>query len=197
VIRRDHVLVFLAGGLAGVCACAAGLLLFLSLRVSLAALWDLVPGEPGATPTPRPAATATALPDTRARPPAGRIGEVVEAGGYSLSVVAVEHPARPECDPWYYPPPGTKLVAVDIVVGCLSGEAATANPLLAVLVDRDGVAYMAQLGALARHNELVPRPIGPGESARGRVAFELPEAAVPASLKYIFPHVTLQVDLAE
>ena len=189
MIRRHRLLACLAGGLAALCACA--LLLLLSMPPTLAALRDLVAGGPGDSPTPRPAASATI-----ATPPSGRVGEPVEAGGYSLAVVAVEHPARPECDPWYYPPPGTKLVAVDLVVARLSGPEASASPVLAVLVDTDGRPHMAQRGALARHNELVPRTLGPGQRARGRVAFELPEHAAPATLKYIFPTVTLQVNLA-
>jgi hypothetical protein len=127
----------------------------------------------------------------------GQPGSAVEDAGYSLAVVAVEHPARPECDPWYYPAPGTKLVAVEIVVGCLSCEQVDVHPILAVLVDQDGVAHMAELGALARHNQLTPRAIGPGEWARGRVGFELPEATAPSRLKYVFFDATLEVALAE
>jgi hypothetical protein len=121
----------------------------------------------------------------------------VTGGGYSLTMLAVENPARPECDPWYYPEPGTRLTAVEIVVGCVSCDGHRVHPRLVVLEDTEGVAYMAVLGALARHRQLVPTAIGPGESARGRVGFELPQGAVPARLFYLAPGVTLEVGLAE
>lgn len=138
----------------------------------------------------------TLLPTEFAGPHSGKYGDTVEEGGYFLRVLAVEDPARPEWDPWYYPERGTKLVAVEIVVGCVSCEGVGVHPLLAVLVDADGGAYMAELGALERHRQLVPMTIGPREYARGRVAFEIPDSAVKAKLKYRFPDVTLQVGLA-
>ena len=145
-------------------------------------------GSPEGTPGPSP---------ELAGPYSGKDGDTAEGGGYFLTVMAVEDPARPEWDPWYYPERGTKLVAVEIVVGCVSCEGVSVHPLLAVLVDADGGAYMAELGALERHRQLVPITIGPGEYARGRVAFEIPDSAVKAKVKYMFPDVTLQVGLVE
>ncbi len=194
LLRRKHGVGLIAGGLVGVCLCVAGVLVTLSILASRWSAGDLVPWIPIPTDTPR---LPVPLPTSTAGLQPGRLGDVVEGGGYSLSVVAVEHPARPECDPWYYPPPGTELVAVEIVVGCVSGEQVIASPILTVLVDADGRAYMAELGALARHRQLEPTPIGPGEQVQGRVAFEVPVTAVPARVKYIFPNIVLQVVLAE
>lgn len=118
-------------------------------------------------------------------------------GGYSLTVLAVENPARPEWDPWYYPAPGVKLVAVEVVVGCVSCEGHRVHPLLFVLEDADGAAHMAELGALERHRQLAPTSIAPGQQARGRVAFELPEGAMPTRLSYLAPGVTLEVGWAQ
>jgi len=42
---------------------------------------------------------------------------------------------------FYEPTPGFKLVAVEIVVGNVSGEMFTANPLSAMLVDANGFVY--------------------------------------------------------
>jgi hypothetical protein len=140
-----------------------------------------------------PAPTTVALGVPPSLPP----GATAADGGYSLSVVAMEDPARPEWDPWYLPEPRTKLTAVEIVVGCVTCEGHRAHPRLAVLEDADGVAYMAELGALERHNQLSPTTLGPGEYARGRVGFELPEGAVPARTMYLAPGVTLQVGLVD
>lgn len=109
-----------------------------------------------------------------------RLGDLVERDGYSLTVQVVEDPAAPGI--LYTPQPGMRLVAVEIVVGNVSGEPQTVNVLNSYLVDGDGFVYQADIGAIDDQIELVD--IGPGERARGWVPFTIPENAAPYSLRY-------------
>lgn len=165
------------------------------------------PGPKLSTATPEMAATvapeqATSLPEPTAAPtdtPVSQIthlGDVLERHGYLLSVIAVEDPTTP--GRLYEPKPGKKLVAVDLIVGNVSGEALSVNPLYAALLDTEGFLYEPELAG--RDQQILTVHLMYGEKARGWVAFELPEAAIPASIKYAtraFAGEALQVGLTE
>lgn len=126
----------------------------------------------------------------------GALGELVEGDGYSLMAEVVEDPTTPGI--LYTAVPGRKLVAVQIVVGNVSGEMVTVNSLNTVLFDTDGFAYTSELAG--RDGELELVDLNPGEQVRGWVAFELPEDASPASIKYQvkgFPLIEMQTSLAQ
>ena len=110
-----------------------------------------------------------------------RLGDVVEQYGYSLAAVKVEDPAKPgrltELES------GEKVVAVEIVVGNVSGEPLSVNPLYAELVDEEGFVYEVELAG-RDGGQIGVTDLNPGEKARGWVAFIIPEEATPASVKY-------------
>jgi len=109
------------------------------------------------------------------------LGEVVENFGYSLSATAVENPATPGI--LYTPRQGYKLVAIEIILGNASGsQSLSVNPLYAYLVDDDGFVYSTELGG--RENQVATGQLSIGEKVRGWVAFEIPDNATPASIKY-------------
>ena len=110
-----------------------------------------------------------------------KLGDVVEQFGYSLSATSVEDPAPPGM--LYDPKQGLKLVAVEIVVGNISGDQITVNPLNAILVDAGGFLYAPELAGRDGQIELVD--LTPGLKAKGWVAFSIPEDAVPTGIKYL------------
>jgi hypothetical protein len=124
------------------------------------------------------------------------LGDVLEQYGYSLSATAVEDPTTPGM--FYQATPGYRLVAVEIIVGNVSGETLSCNPLYSTLVDSRGYVYGVELAG--RDGQLATVDLGPGEKARGWVAFEVPDDATPASVKYevdIWSGEFLRVGLGE
>jgi hypothetical protein len=109
------------------------------------------------------------------------LGDTVKGGGYALTVVQLEDPTTPS--QFYEPTPGTKLVAVEIIVGNESGEEIGTNPLDATLVDNQGFLHTPELGG--RHEgqlELVD--LAPGQRVQGWIAFEIPSGRTVASVKF-------------
>jgi hypothetical protein len=124
------------------------------------------------------------------------LGDTVEQYGYSLSATAVEDPTTPGM--FYKAKKGYKLVAVEIVVGNVSGETLSVSPLYTILVDSNGFVYELEL--VGRDGQLAAVHLNTGEKVKGWVAFEIPEDATPASIKYLvgtFSDKFLQVDLIE
>lgn len=109
------------------------------------------------------------------------LGDVVEQYGYSLSATAIEDPAIPS---WMADlEPGEKLVAIEIIVGNVSGETLSVNPLYATLIDSEGFSYDVDLGG-RDGSQVATADLSAGEKVKGWVAFAVPENATPASLKY-------------
>ena len=128
--------------------------------------------------------------------PEAKLGDVIEQYGYSLSATAVEDPTTPGM--FYEAREGHKLVAVEIVVGNVSGETLNVNPLYTTLLDSNGFVYQPELAG--RDDQLATVDLNVGEKAKGWVAFEIPEGAAPASVKYLvemFSDKFLQVGLTE
>ena len=138
-----------------------------------------VPSEQ-ATDTPEPTLEPTEAPTDTPEPQPLYLGDVVEQYEYLLSAVAVEDPTTPGM--FYEPEAGKKLMAVEIIVGNVSGEALSVNPLYATLLDSEGFAYQPELAG--RDRQIVTVYLSPGEKARGWIAFEVPEGAIAASIKY-------------
>lgn len=140
-----------------------------------------------------------AIAESPSQPPAGalpKLGDVVEQFGYSLSAITVEDPATPGM--FYEAREGYKLVAVEIIVGNVSSDALSVNPLYAYLVDSDGFVYTVELGG--RDGQIATTDLNAGEKVRGWVAFTIPENATPASIKYevgVFSGRYLRTGLSE
>ena len=122
------------------------------------------------------------------------LGEVADDSGYSLSALTVEDPAtRPGV--LYEPQAGKKPVAVEFIVGNVSGEQFSTSWYDATLVDAEGFAYRAEGGVV--DGVLESLDLNPGEKVRGWSGFIIPEDSTPASLKYEFDYkLMLQVRLA-
>ena len=138
------------------------------------------PNTPADTPTPEP--EPTKVPPTQAPEPPqeANLGDLFELEGYSFAAVTVEDPATPGI--LYTPEEGTRLVAVEIVVGNVSAERITVNALNTTLLDAEGFTYVAELAG--RDDQISLVDLEPGQRAKGWVAFELPEDATPATVKY-------------
>jgi hypothetical protein len=133
-----------------------------------------------ATNTPEPTAEPIEASTDTPEPQPVYLGDLVEQYGYMLSAIAVEDPTTPGM--FYEPESGKKLVAIEVIVGNASGETLSVNPLNATLVDSEGFTYQTELAG--RDGQIVTVDLGPGEKARGWIAFEVPEGAIPASIKY-------------
>jgi hypothetical protein len=134
---------------------------------------SLIPPPDGHTP----------ITETQAEEPAQplpKLGEVVEQYGYSITALTVEDPATPVS--WYEPKEGYKLVAVEIILGNVSGDPLNINPLFSFLIDSDGFVYEAELGA--REGQIDTTAINAGEKVQGWISYTIPEDASPAVIKY-------------
>ena len=153
--------------------------------------------QPTEAPTEPPEPTSEPAPTDTPEPQLLHLGEVAQQYGYLLSAMAVEDPAtRPGL--FYEPEEGKKLVAVEFIVGNVSGETFSSNVLYATLIDAEGFAYGAESGAVEDSIELLD--LTPGEKARGWAGFIVPQDAVPASFKYAIrgsSSKVLQVGLAQ
>lgn len=111
------------------------------------------------------------------------LGETMEQGGYSLTVVSVEDPATPGSN--YNPPPATRLVVLDIIVRNESGaRKMKVETLNAALLDTDGFKYVADTHAI---DDVIEREeLDVGDQVRGRVAFSVAEDATPAIFTFEF-----------
>ena len=146
------------------------------------------------SPTNTPEVTAI-LEASATLEPQLELGDTDELEGYSLTAMSVEDPAKP--GRLYDPVEGKKLIAVDVVIANVSGDKpADTNPLGATLVDTEGFVYDAELGGVDGQLDMVD--LNPGERIRGWIAFEVPEEAVAASIRYEisgYPEILLQTGL--
>jgi hypothetical protein len=151
--------------------------------------------EPTAPPAPTDTPVPTVAPSATPEPQGQYLGDVVEGHGALLAAISMEDPTTP--GRLYSPEAGQKLVAVQVVVGSSSRDAMSVNPLNATLLDSEGFVYQAELGG--RDGQISTVHLSVGEKVRGWIAFEVPEGASPAALKYeveFFGNKVLQVGLA-
>lgn len=110
------------------------------------------------------------------------LGDTVEQYGYSLSAISVEDPAVP--NEWFSSlEAGDKMVAIEIILENISGEPLSVNPLDTTLVDKNGFTYSVELGGSV-HEQIDCISLFIGEKIRGWVAFEIPQDAIPATIKF-------------
>jgi hypothetical protein len=112
------------------------------------------------------------------------LGDRVHYKGHLLIAVSKEDPAKAKLS--HNARAGTKLVAVELVLGCVEAERASIDPLDATLVVRGGYVFPAVTGAMADHEDLARAEIGTGEKVRGWVAFQIPEDIGLWYIKYEF-----------
>jgi hypothetical protein len=143
--------------------------------------------KPGVVqPTSNPvAATATQVPPTQipATPttaPKYYLGDTVQNSGYVLTALTVADPATPGM--LYSPETGKKLVAVEIIIGNVSGDVLSSNPLNAILIDDGGFVYQEDIGSV--DGEIASLSLNPGEQTKGWVSFKIPDTAKAAGIKY-------------
>ncbi|MBN1440496.1 MAG: DUF4352 domain-containing protein [Anaerolineales bacterium] len=113
-------------------------------------------------------------------PAAAYLGDAFVQSGYYLIAVSVADPAAPA----YFttPEPGYKLITVEVILGNISGEMLSSNPLNASLEDAEGIVYPARLVGI--EGQLPSADLLPGERIGGAVGFIIPENARPATLAY-------------
>ena len=128
-----------------------------------------------------------------------KLGEWAEKDELAMVARTVEDPAKANTET-YEPKPGSRLLAVELEVGCLAGGHEF-GPQLTKLVDTRGKTYDRVPNAMADHEDLAVTVLHAGERSKGWLAFEVPEGAEPAHLVYGFSgYVTvdmLQVGLGE
>ncbi|MGB0384162.1 MAG: DUF4352 domain-containing protein [Ardenticatenaceae bacterium] len=157
------------------------------------------PPAPTAQPTPTapPAPEPTAPPTSANLNPPGfaNLGDLVEGGGYSLAAIRVEDPTTPS--QFYKPKAGTKLIAVEVIVGNVNGKEHLASYIKFTVIDSNGSLYDAKEGG-GRDGQLILKRLEMGDRVKGWVSFEIPENSIPVGVKYEFisvPRVTLQTGL--
>jgi hypothetical protein len=133
-------------------------------------------------------ATATALalvtrsPEATTSSESTGLGQWAENSGLAMVARTVEDPAMPDTE-HYQPKPGTRLVAVELEFGSLSGTH-YGDAHMAQLIDDRGIKHDPVFGAMADHPEFPSVTIAMGERVRGWLAFELPEGTTPVALEY-------------
>jgi len=122
-------------------------------------------------------------------------GITVEQGGYALTVIGIEDPATPGAN--HNPSPGTRLIAVEIIVRNNEGvRTMKLDPLNASLFDTTGAKYSADLHAL--DDLIARRDLAAGDEERGKVGFNIRTAATPARFDFEFVFGNkVQVDLTD
>ena len=150
-------------------------------------------GETATTTASAAPATTRQTPTTRtpttAAPEPLYLGDVSEGHGCLVSAVTLEDPANPGV--LYDAEVGTRLIAVEIIVGNVSAAALSVNPLNATLIDSEGFTYQPELAG--RDGQLGLVDLAPGEKIRGWVAFEIDENATPARIKYALDYFGSEV----
>jgi hypothetical protein len=140
------------------------------------------PTEVKASSVPPTEVPPTALPPTATQPPEYFLGDAIQTDGYAITALSVADPATPGM--LYQAEAGKKLVAVEVVVSNVSGDALSVNPLNSTLVDDGGFVYQTELGGV--DGQISAMVINKGEQVRGWLSFKIPEGAKAATLKYSF-----------
>jgi hypothetical protein len=150
-------------------------------RFTIAASLFLVlsAGAASCTGADAPAETATAAVSAEWQMQNTFLGDFVVKDGCYVSALWVEDPAQPGV--LYVPQAGKRLVAVQIVVGNMSGQRFRVNPYNVSLIDEQGAVHPPVLGA--REGQIATIDIDEGEKAQGWVPYQIPDGALPAGLQ--------------
>lgn len=152
---------------------------------------------PYPTYTPYPEPVEPAAPKAEPAPESVGLGEMLTQGDYTFGATQLEDPAT-KPGYFYEAEEGMRLVAVEIIVGNVSADEVSSNPLYSVLVDTEGFTYQPELAGVEGQIETLN--LSPGEKSKGWVGFIIPNDAAPATIKYefeMFPSLYLAVSLVE
>lgn len=157
----------------GVLACV-GLLVLSSLGRS---------GQPGqsAAPVANVASKPTQAPDPTAAPSTiGKVGERLDAGGVTLTVMGVEKVK--EIGTFQKAKDGKMYLLVEVLLETTGRDEAPYNPIYFKVKDADGFEHNVMISMA--DNTLKSGKLAAGEKVRGVVAFEVPEQAAGLVLSY-------------
>ncbi len=110
------------------------------------------------------------------------LGDYIEQNGYFFAALEVQDPAAPV--PGATVKPGTRLVAVKVIVGNQTGKRLFFNYGDVLLLDADGKSYYYAGSILAGGMKVPIAYIDPGERVQGWIPYFVPDGAQPAQLKY-------------
>jgi hypothetical protein len=131
--------------------------------------------------TPPPAGHSPVNIAMTLNPPVSKLGDVVEQNGYSLTVMTVEDPTNPGM--FYQARDGFRPIAIEIILANISGASSlSVNTLYTYLVDNKGYVYSPEL--MGRTGDIATVDLNVSEKARGWVTFVIPNASIPAYVKY-------------
>jgi hypothetical protein len=131
----------------------------------------------GATPS---GGSTTSAPEATAAPAGpARVGDRVESGGVTLTVVKVEKKA--ELSQFQKAKAGNTFVVAEVLLENVSADKAPHNPFYFRVKDADGFEYNTAIGA---DQSLQSGDLAKGDKARGNVAFEVKEASKGLVLEY-------------
>ena len=146
------------------------------LRLLAAVFWGGTSGCNAVPPTPVADHRPQVVPATR---PVAEPGSEAQTPHFSMTLKG----SRPcTVEPHLAPPDGVKKFAVEVEVQGLSQVEVPANPFYATLMTEQGQQYESTLAGCAPL--LTAQRLTRGQSARGWITFDIPDAARPTSLLY-------------
>jgi len=136
--------------------------------------------EASLLPAPAGHVADTTLLAATPEPPEVRLGETATAGGAALTVLTVEDPSTPGV--LYSDLPGTKLVAVQVILENQSDAEMSISPTFGYLTDDQGYVYAAEL--FGRDGGLELSELAQGRKVQGWISFRVPEESKPVAFRY-------------
>ena len=136
--------------------------------------------EASLLPSPAGHVADTTLLAATPEPPEVRLGETATAGGAALTVLTVEDPSTPGV--LYSDLPGTKLVAVQVILENQSDAEMSISPTFGYLTDDQGYVYAAEL--FGRDGGLELSELAQGRKVQGWISFRVPEESKPVAFRY-------------
>jgi hypothetical protein len=110
------------------------------------------------------------------------LGDYVAQNGYFFDALEVQDPATAQTGADIKP--GTRLVAVNVIVGNQTGKRLLFNYGDVKLLDADGRSHDSAGGVMPQGMQISIAYIDPGERVQGWIPYFLPKDEVPAQLKY-------------
>jgi hypothetical protein len=110
------------------------------------------------------------------------LGDYIAQNGYFFAALEMQDPTTPQAGATLKP--GTRLVAVKVIVGNQTGKRLLFGYGDVLLLDADGDSYYSTGGMLAGGMQVSIAYIDPGERVQGWISFFVPMDAQPAQLKY-------------
>lgn len=111
--------------------------------------------------------------------PPVRLGEEAKTPYFRMRVLNSKPCA---VEPQLEPAPGVRKVSVEVELVATGKVDIPSNPFYALLVDKDGRQFESTLAGCSPLLEAIR--LGPGQSARGWITFDVPESSIPHALVY-------------